>query len=242
MNQLQESLFEIPASSKEEFYKRGKVALLPICEQPAYRVGKDSDACNLAELLAVIIGGQDQIETAERLLAQFSSIQRIAQADVNELDQIPGVSNQAALRLKASLALGRRLLQPETEHPKITSPADAAEILMPILAHREQEYLMAMLLNTRNQVLDVVEIYHGSLNSSMVRVGEVFRPALQRNAAALIVSHNHPSNDPCPSPEDIQLTRSLVEAGKLMDVAILDHLVIGLSKWVSLKEKGLGFS
>ena len=111
-----------------------------------------------------------------------------------------------------------------------------------LLTHREQEYLVVMLLDTRNRVLDVVEVYKGSLNSSMVRVGEVFKPALQRNAAAILVSHNHPSTDPSPSPEDVTLTRSIVQAGKLLDVAVQDHLVIGLSRWVSLREKGLGFS
>jgi DNA repair protein RadC len=91
-------------------------------------------------------------------------------------------------------------------------------------------------------MLDVIEIYHGSLNSSMVRVGELFKPALQRNAAAILIAHNHPSADPTPSPEDVSVTRAIVQAGKLLDVSVLDHLVIGLSRWVSLKEKGLGFS
>jgi DNA repair protein RadC len=88
----------------------------------------------------------------------------------------------------------------------------------------------------------VIEIYHGSLNSSMVRVGELFKPALQRNAASILIAHNHPSTDPTPSPEDVSVTRAIVQAGKLLDVSVLDHLVIGLSRWVSLKEKGLGFS
>jgi len=153
-----------------------------------------------------------------------------------------GVGNQTALRLKASLALGRKLLQPEDERPTIQSPSDAAQILMPMLAHREQEYMVVMVLDTRNRMLDVVEIYHGSLNSSMVRIGELFKPALQRNAAAILIAHNHPSTDPTPSPEDVSVTRAIVQAGKLLDVSVLDHLVIGLSRWVSLKEKGLGFS
>jgi DNA repair protein RadC len=111
-----------------------------------------------------------------------------------------------------------------------------------MLAHREQEYMVVMPLDTRNRMLDVIEIYHGSLNSSMVRVGELFKPALQRNAASILIAHNHPSTDPTPSPEDISVTRAIVEAGKILDISVLDHLVIGLSRWVSLKEKGLGFS
>ena len=223
-------------------YAIPRLRLLPIREQPAFRVARDSDACSLAELLAVIIGGSTQIEAAEWLLGRFGSIRKIAQAHVDEISRVPGISNQTALRLKAALALGRKLLQPEDDRPVIHSPGDAAQILMPMLAHREQEYLMVMMLDTRNRMLDISEVYHGSLNSSMVRVGEVFKPALQRNAASVLVAHNHPSSDPTPSPEDVTVTRAIVQAGKLLDVSVVDHIVCGLSRWVSLKEKGLGFS
>ena len=223
-------------------YDLPRLKHLPIREQPATRVATNSDSCNLAELLAVIIGGSSQIEAAERLIGEFSSIQKIAQAHVGEIAKVRGIGRTTALRLKAALALGRKLLQPEDERPVIHSPADAAQILMPLLAHREQEFLVVMALDTRNRVLDVVEVYHGSLNASMVRVGELFKPALQRNAAAILIAHNHPSTDPTPSPEDVTVTRAIVQAGKLLDVSVLDHLVLGLSKWVSLKEKGLGFS
>lgn len=234
------TLFEHEPS--QAIYNLPRLKLLPVCDHPSFRVAKDSDACSLAELLAVIIGGSSQIEAAERLLAQFGTIQKIAQAHVNEISGVPGVSNTTALRLKAALALGRKLLQPEEQRPAIQSPSDAAQVLMPLLAHREQEYMIVMPLDTRNRMLDVVEVYHGSLNSSMVRIGELFKPALQRNAAAILIAHNHPSTDPTPSSEDVSVTRAIVQAGKLLDVSVLDHLVIGLSRWVSLKEKGLGFS
>jgi DNA repair protein RadC len=239
MNDYQPYLIQ---SSQLQTYTLPRLKHLPIREQPAFRVAKDSDACSLAELLAVIIGGSNQIEAAERLLAQFGTIKKIAQAHVNEIIKVQGVSNLTALRLKASLALGRKLLQPEDERPTIHAPGDAAQILMPILAHREQEYMVVMTLDTRNRMLDVIEVYHGSLNSATVRVGELFKPALQRNAAAIIIAHNHPSTDPTPSPEDVSVTRAIVQAGKLLDVDVLDHVVIGLDRWVSLKEKGLGFS
>ena len=226
----------------KQIYSIPRLKHLPIREQPAYRVASNSDACSLAELLAVIIGGSRQIENAERLLAQFGTIQKIAQAHVSEIARVEGVGNQTALRLKAALALGRKLLQPEDERPLINSPMSAAEILMPILAHRDQEYLVVATLDTRNRVLDIVEVYHGSLNSSAVRIGELFKPALQRNAAAMVISHNHPSGDPTPSPEDVTVTRTIVQAGKLLDVSVLDHLIIGQSRWISLKEQGLGFS
>lgn len=105
----------------------------------------------------------------------------------------------------------------------------------------EQEHLRVLLLDTRNHVLDIVEIYKGSVNSSQVRVGEIFKVAVRRNATALIVVHNHPSGDPTPSPDDVVVTRAMVQAGKLLDVDVLDHLVIGQGRWVSLKERGLGF-
>lgn len=239
MDGLQPSLLQ---ENSKQTYSFPRLKHLPVREQPAYRVATDSDACSLAELLAVIVGGARQIEIAERLLAQFGSIQKIAQGHVVEIARIEGVGNQTALRLKAALALGRKLLQPEGERQVISSPAAAAQILMPMLAHREQEYLVIMALDTRNRVLEVSEVYHGSLNSSMVRVGELFRPALQCNAAGILIAHNHPSTDPTPSPEDVSVTRAIVQAGKLLDVSVLDHLVIGLSRWVSLKEQGLGFS
>lgn len=98
-----------------------------------------------------------------------------------------------------------------------------------------------MLLDVRNRVLDIVEVYHGSLNTSQVRVGELFKAAIRRNAAAIIVVHNHPSGDPTPSPDDIAITRAIVQAGKLLDVDVLDHLVIGGGRYISLKERGIGF-
>lgn len=239
MNTLQPYLLQ---ETPPETYHLPRLKHLPVREHPAFRVARNSDACSLAELLAVIIGGVAQIEVADRLLAQFGTIQKIAQAHVAEITRVQGVSQLTAVRLKAALALGRKLLQPEDERPTIHSPGDAAQILMPLLAHREQEYMVVMVLDTRNRVLDVVEVYHGSLNASIVRVGELFKPALQRNAAGILIAHNHPSTDPSPSPEDVSVTRAIVQAGKLLDVSVLDHLVIGLSRWVSLKERGLGFS
>jgi DNA repair protein RadC len=148
-----------------------------------------------------------------------------------------------AAQVKAALEIGRRLLlaQPE-QRPQITSPADVANLLMVEMAHLEQEHLRVVLLNTKNYVLKIETVYIGSINSSAVRIGEVFKTALKQNSAAIIVVHNHPSGDPTPSPEDVAVTRQLVEAGKLLDVDVLDHLVIGQGRWVSLRERRLGFT
>lgn len=212
-------------------------------DQPAYRVVHDSGACSTAELLAVVIGGSQPLEAAQALLARFGSLHAIARAAIPELIQLPGLGASAAARLKAAAEISRRLLAPEAERRQIRSPADAAAIFQPLLMHRDQEYLYVLLLDTRNRVLgDPVEVYHGSLNTSLIRVGEVYRPAVRANAAAVIVCHNHPSGDPAPSPEDVAVTRAIVEAGKLLDVDCLDHIVTGIQRFVSMKERGLGFA
>jgi DNA repair protein RadC len=138
--------------------------------------------------------------------------------------------------------LGRRLtLESPAERPSINSPADAAALVSYEMSALEQEHLRVILLDRRNRVMETVEVYKGSVNSSQVRVGEIFKEAIRKNASALVVIHNHPSGDPTPSPDDVAVTRAIVQAGKLLDVDVLDHLVIGQGKWVSLKERGLGF-
>jgi DNA repair protein RadC len=224
-------------------YELPRLKRLPLREQPAYRVAQNAAACSLAELLAAVIGGTQQLETAEALLARFENIRGLFQAHIAEIASVHGIGQQTAIRLKAALALGQRLLDPAEERPAIHSPADAAALVQHEMSLLEQEYLRVILLNTRNRVIGIEEIYHGSLNSSQVRVGEIFKPAIARMAAAVIVLHNHPSGDCSPSPDDISITRAIVEAGKLIDIECLDHLIIGSAgRWVSLKERGLGFN
>jgi DNA repair protein RadC len=224
-------------------YKPTKLKTLPLRDQPAYRVASNANGCNLAELLAAVVGGAKQIEVAEGLLSRFGGdIQRIYKANVAEIAQVHGIGQQTAVRLKAALALAIRLHEPIGDRPVINSPADAAALVMYEMSLLEQEHLKVMLLDTRNRVLDIIEVYHGSVNSSQVRVGELFKPAIQRMAPAIICVHNHPSQDPTPSSDDVAVTRCINNAGKLLDIDLLDHLVIGGNRWVSLKERGLGFS
>jgi DNA repair protein RadC len=131
--------------------------------------------------------------------------------------------------------------QESFERGSIHSPEEAAHLILHEMSALEQEELWVLLLNTRNKLISTEAIYRGSLNSSQVRIGEIFKTAIRRNAASIIVAHNHPSGDPTPSPDDIAVTRGIVEAGKLMDVDVLDHLVIGSGNFVSLKQRGLGF-
>ncbi|MEJ2758915.1 MAG: DNA repair protein RadC, partial [Anaerolineales bacterium] len=154
-----------------------------------------------------------------------------------------GIGRAKASAIKAAIELGRRLsLEAPEERPSIGSPRDAADLVMFEMQALEKEHLRVILLDTRNHVIEIYEVYRGSLNASVVRIPEVFTQAVRRNAASLVVVHNHPSGDPAPSPEDINITRALVQAGKLLEIEVLDHIIIGQGQYTSLKERGLGFS
>jgi DNA repair protein RadC len=145
--------------------------------------------------------------------------------------------------VKAALELGRRLsvsLSAE-ERPQISSPEQVAALVQTEMGLLSQESLRVVLLNTKNHVVAIREVYKGSVNSAQVRVGEVFREAIRENCPSIIVTHNHPSGDPTPSPDDIAVTRDMIQAGKLLDIEILDHIVIGGGRWISMKQKRLGF-
>jgi DNA repair protein RadC len=224
-------------------YNQPRLKSLPLREQPAYRVSQNAAACNLTELLATLIGGQRQIEIAQALLTHFDGdIRRLYLAHPTEMAIVRGISHATAARIKAALHLGMRLHNPVEERPIINSPADAAALVQYEMGLLEKEHLKVILLDRRNHVMDVVQIYEGSVNSSQVRIAEVFRPAIQRMASAIIACHNHPSSDNTPSPDDVAVTRAMVQAGKLLDINLLDHLILSIRGFVSLKEKGLGFN
>jgi len=203
-------------------------------------------ALSTSELLAITIrtgvGGESVVRLSERLLVHFGGLPGLARASITELQAVKGIGPAKAIEIKAALELGRRLLASAPEQrARVSSPADAANLLMSDMALLEQEHLRLVLLDTRNQVLATPNVYVGSLNTSVIRVGELFRRAIKENAAAMIVAHNHPSGDPSPSPEDVRVTRQIASAGKLLDIDLLDHLIIGHGRYVSLKERGLGF-
>ena len=186
--------------------------------------------------------GENVVTLSTRLLKDFGGLAGLDKASFADLQQIRGIDTAKIAQLKAAMELGRRLLISSPEaRPQITCPNDAANLLMLEMGCLEQEHLRTILLDTKNRVLDSPTIYIGNVNSSIIRVSEVFREAIRANATALIVAHNHPSGDPTPSPEDVQVTRTLTEAGTLLGIEVLDHLIIGHQRFVSLKERGLGF-
>ncbi len=178
-------------------YPQPQLKTLPLSEQPAYRVTQNAAACNLTELLAAVIGGQKQIEISQALLARFEGdIRRLYLAHPAELAKVKGISQATAVRIKAALNLGLRLNVPNKERPVINSPADAAALVQYEMALLEKEHLRVLLLDRRNRVQDIEEVYQGSVSSSQIRVGEVFRAAIRQLASCIVVIHNHPSGAP----------------------------------------------
>lgn len=220
---------------------------LPVDERPRERLARVGEgALSTAELLAIIlrtgVGGENVLALAARLLSLYGGLPGLARASFAELQAEKGLGQAKTAQLKAALELGRRILLAAPEDRFIVrSPTDVAQLLMAEMAHLEQEHFRVLYLDTRNRLLGSETVYVGSLNASHIRVSEVFRDAVKRNCAAIIVVHNHPSGDPTPSPEDVEVTRQLVAAGDLLDIEVLDHLIVGQQRFVSLRERGLGF-
>jgi DNA repair protein RadC len=232
-------------SDKHQSYR---IRDLPTQDRPRERlIALGPQSLNHAELLAILLRigarGRSAVQVAQELLHRVGGLAGLQRAAAAELCDLPGVGTSKACTLLAAIELGRRIASlPPEDRPLVSSPAQAAALVQYEMSALDQEHLRVLLLDTRNRLVHIAEVYRGSLNTSLVRIGEVFREALRHNAAGLIVVHNHPSGDPSPSPEDVALTRSLVEAGKLLDLQVLDHLIIGQGRFVSLRERGLGFA
>jgi DNA repair protein RadC len=216
---------------------------LPASENPHHRINEiGSQALNTTELLAVALWINDT-DTANDLAAIYRTAGGIGRMQRNKVMEIKGLGAKVADALSAVAELARReVIAERAEQPSVTCPADAVYLVQYEMSCLDHEELRVILLDTRNKVIRVVRLYKGSLNSSTVRVSELFRDAIIENAASIILVHNHPSGDTSPSPEDVQLTRTAVQTGKMMDIDVLDHMIIGGNKFTSLKERGLGFS
>ena len=220
---------------------------LPSNERPREKLILYGAGClSNAELLAILLrtGTKDEsvLHIAEQVLAFYKDMGLVAMmhASAAELAKVHGVGPTKAAAILAAVELGRRLSQKAAERVEIIhGPEDVAHFAMPRFRHEQKEHFAVMLLNTKNHILAMPDVSVGSLTASVVHPREVFQTAVRYAAASMILLHNHPSGDPSPSREDIAVTQRLVKAGKIMDIPVLDHIILGDEKFLSMKEKGL---
>ena len=218
---------------------------LPASERPRERlVALGPEALSEQELLCCILGrglaGESVLVTAQRLLQAFGSLRGLAEASVERLTQVHGVGVAKAVQVKAAVELARRLAKPAAARAQRVETAEAAAaFIRPHLGDKKKEHFVALLLDSRHQVIRLSPIAVGSLSASLVHPRELFKEAIAASAACVIIAHNHPSGDPAPSEHDVTLTKRLVQAGKLLGIEVLDHLVIGARGCISLKTLGL---
>lgn len=220
---------------------------LPEGTRPRERLSRlGPGALSDAELIAIILRsgaqGINVIDMATDLMRYYRTLGALARASFTDLQQHHGIGEAKAAQIMAAIELGRRVMRAMPEdRPRVDSPEMVARLLMPELAYADQEHVKVVLLDTRNTVIATPTIYKGTLNTTSIRVGEIFKEAIKSNAAAIIIAHNHPSGDPTPSPEDVILTRRIVDAGVLLQIEVMDHLILGHNRWVSMKDRHLGF-
>jgi DNA repair protein RadC len=231
---------------KDKVQKSFTIHDLPVSERPRERLQKfGAEALSAQEILALILGrgiaGESVMVTAQRLLSQFSSLKGIAGASIEELYKVRGIGLAKAAQIKAAFELTSRLegYQESGKNETVKTPEDVVALVRSRLKGKKKEYFLALLLDTRNQLIRVAEISIGSLDSSIVHPREVFKEAVSASAASVLFAHNHPSGDPEASEDDINLTKRLAEAGEIMGIDVLDHVIIGEQKYLSLKREGL---
>ncbi|MFA1711770.1 DNA repair protein RadC [Peribacillus frigoritolerans] len=213
-------------------------------ERPRERFLQDGpQSLSNQELLALLLrtGSREEsvLQLSGRLINSFKGLRLLKEASVEELIMIKGIGEAKAIQILASVELGRRINNlNDQDRYVIRSPEDGANYCMEEMRFLSQEHFVCLYLNTKNQVLQKTTVFIGSLNASIVHPREVFKEAFKRSAASIICLHNHPSGDPSPSREDIEVTKRLVECGKIIGIEVLDHIIIGEHKYVSLKEKG----
>lgn len=218
---------------------------LPLEERPreklkALGAGVLSNAELLAILLRVGSRNESAVQVATRILARSGGLRNLPDYSLEELQENKGIGPDKAAMIKAALELGSRLAtMPREEVGSITSPRQAADLFMEELRYKKKEYFKILLLNTKNHIISREEISVGSLSASIVHPREIFNIPLRKSAASVILFHNHPSGDPSPSQEDLEVTRRLVDAGNILGVAVRDHIILGDGSFFSFREKGL---
>jgi DNA repair protein RadC len=220
---------------------------IPAEERPRERLAaRGAGGLTAAELVALVWGsgtrGASAVDLASDALTRHDGLAGLAVASELELEAIPGVGRARAAQLAAAFEIGRRLMSDwPTGRWSVRAPRDVGERLVLQMGRLEREELRVVLLNAKNVVLRVVTVYQGNVSASLVRVGELFRDAIRSSASGIILVHNHPSGDPTPSPDDLHLTAEAIAAGRLLDIDVLDHLVVGHDAFVSLRDRGIAF-
>ncbi|ALS23246.1 MULTISPECIES: RadC family protein [Paenibacillus] len=218
---------------------------VPNEERPRERmIQYGAQALSNAELLAILLRTgtfqESAVHVAHRLLKESGGLRSLTDMSIEQFTQIKGIGAAKALQIQAGIELGRRLARSAmNETVTIRSPQDVASLLMEDMRYLQKEHFVCLFLNTKNHVIGQETVSMGSLNASIVHPREVFRAAIKRSSASIVCAHNHPSGDPTPSPEDVQITKRLVQAGDIVGIDVLDHIVIGDQRFVSLKELGL---
>jgi DNA repair protein RadC len=220
---------------------------LPSDERPRERMKTyGPSSLSTSELLAILLGtgftGRSVTSVAQDMLREFGGLSGLLRADFTDLRRIKGLGDAKATTVKAAMELGRRMAAlGDIDRPKIGSPEDIFQIVGLEMMTLDQEQLRVVILDTKHQVITSRTVYQGSANQASVRVGELFREAIRHNGVGIVIVHNHPSGDPTPSAADVALTSDVIEAGALLDIDVLDHVVIGHGKYASMKRMGLAF-
>lgn len=229
----------------EKIAERLTLKELPLEVRPRERLlAQGASSLATTELLAIILrtgtSSATALQVADNLLKHFGNLETLSQAEIVEISEIKGIGVAKAIQIKAALELGIRLLTSQArEKSTISSAQDVFDLLIPTMRYLDKEYFKAVLLDTKNKVLQIKDISIGSLNSSIVHPRELFKAAIKVSSAAIILVHNHPSGNPAPSPEDQEVTKRLWEAGQILGIKVLDHIIIGDNRYISLKEKGI---
>ncbi|ETT82460.1 DNA repair protein radC-like protein [Viridibacillus arenosi FSL R5-213] len=213
-------------------------------DRPRERLKRQgAESLSNQELIAILLrtGTKEEsvLHIANRVLTSFEQLHELKHAAIEEIMAVKGIGEAKAIQLLAAIELGRRISQQRIEDRyTIRSPQDAATYLMADMTALLQEHFVVLFLNVKNQIIHKQTIFIGSLNASIVHPREIFREAVKRSAASLVCAHNHPSGNPAPSPEDIEVTKRIQEAGYIIGIELLDHVIIGDHQFISLKEKG----
>ncbi len=229
----------------ENLHSTSSVREMPAEDRPRERLARvGPEALRDAELLAILFRTgtrkEGAVALAERLVRHFGNLRKLSQASLTEIMEVHGIGQVKAIEVKAAMELGKRLATNRLpERYKVRCGADVAELLMVRFREYETEHFKCLLLNTKGEVLKTVDVSRGSLNETLASPRDVFRQAVREGAASVIAIHNHPSGDPEPSSADMALTERLKKAGEVLQVPLLDHVVLGDGRWVSMKERGL---